>query len=101
MELQIYWKIKLGKKWVERAEADEDDCVNSRVVHKLGVAVPPEYLILKYLEAIAVEHKVDWTAPASDEDEEPSDEADEPAGDNDAAEDDFEDLEARFNSLGK
>ena len=57
-------KKQFGKKYsaafVERAQANLEDCVNERVVHKLSLHPPSAKLVYDYLETIAKEYDVEW-----------------------------------------
>eukprot|EP00629_Pelagomonadales_sp_RCC1024_P015499 CAMPEP_0119270548 /NCGR_PEP_ID=MMETSP1329-20130426/7508_1 /TAXON_ID=114041 /ORGANISM="Genus nov. species nov., Strain RCC1024" /LENGTH=345 /DNA_ID=CAMNT_0007270573 /DNA_START=188 /DNA_END=1225 /DNA_ORIENTATION=- len=56
-------ELKYGKEFAEDARGNMGSCANNRVVHKLGVAPPSAYLVIKYLGAIAQEHNVEWSEP--------------------------------------
>ena len=62
-EVAIQLELKYGEAFAEAARTNACECVNARVLHKLGVAPPSAYLVVKYLSAIAKEHNVDWTEP--------------------------------------
>lgn len=64
-------ELKYGLEFVEEARSNRGECVNGRVVHKLGVSPPSALLVMKYLTAIAKEHGVDnWTPAETGLDEE-------------------------------
>ena len=65
-EVAIQLELKYGPDFAAAARANENDAVNGRVAHKLGVAPPSAYLVIKYLAAIAAEHGVPWTEPDLD-----------------------------------
>lgn len=58
--------LKYGKEFFEDARKNTGDRANGRVVHKLGVAPPSAYLVVKYLKAIADEYKAAWEEPDLD-----------------------------------
>lgn len=62
-EIAHQLELKYGKEFAAEARANDKGCVNGRVLHKLGVAPPSAYLVVKYLGAIAEEHNVAWTEP--------------------------------------
>ncbi|EGB11811.1 hypothetical protein AURANDRAFT_4977, partial [Aureococcus anophagefferens] len=59
-EVAIQLELKYGEAFAEAARTNACECVNARVVHKLGVAPPSAHLVVEYLKAIAAEHGVDW-----------------------------------------
>ena len=62
-EVAFQLELKYGEDFANAARTNACECVNARVLHKLGVAPPSAYLVVKYLSAIAKEHQVDWTEP--------------------------------------
>ena len=62
--------LKYGKEFFNDARKNVGERANVRVVHKLGVAPPSAYLVVKYLKAIAEEYKVQWEVPDLDLSEE-------------------------------
>ncbi|KAH8056663.1 hypothetical protein JL721_9945 [Aureococcus anophagefferens] len=62
-EVAIQLELKYGEAFAEAARTNACECVNARVVHKLGVAPPSAHLVVEYLKAIAAEHGVDWAEP--------------------------------------
>jgi len=55
--------IKFGKPFAQDAMSNKDNCVNARVVHKLGILTPENYLVYQYLTDIAKSFSIDWKAP--------------------------------------
>jgi vacuolar protein sorting-associated protein IST1 len=53
---------KFGTKFAEQAEDNNNNCVNERLVAKLSVQPPSQYLVNRYLEELAKEFGVEWTA---------------------------------------
>ena len=62
-EVAVQLELKYGEEFAEAARTNACECVNARVVHKLGVAPPSAHLVVEYLKAIAAEHGVDWAEP--------------------------------------
>ena len=62
--------LKYGKEFFNDARKNVGERANVRSVHKLGVAPPSAYLVVKYLKAIAEEYKVPWEVPDLDLSEE-------------------------------
>uniref|UniRef100_A0A6S8D8R2 IST1 homolog n=1 Tax=Aureoumbra lagunensis TaxID=44058 RepID=A0A6S8D8R2_9STRA len=60
-EVAKQFELKYGPEFFEMAKNDQYECVNSRVVHKLGISPPSALIVIKYLVAIADEYNVDWT----------------------------------------
>eukprot|EP01117_Protostelium_nocturnum_P010337 TRINITY_DN3716_c0_g1_i4.p1 TRINITY_DN3716_c0_g1~~TRINITY_DN3716_c0_g1_i4.p1 ORF type:complete len:376 (+),score=99.45 TRINITY_DN3716_c0_g1_i4:214-1341(+) len=54
--------LKYGKEFVLDTMSNKDNCVNSRIVHKLSVQAPENYLVYQYLNEIAKSHNLDWKA---------------------------------------
>jgi len=63
-EVSRQLRLKYGKDWADAAKSNAANCVNARVVHKLGVSPPSAYLVIKYLAALAEEHSVEWAPTA-------------------------------------
>lgn len=55
---QLFYKF--GKEFANEAIMNKDNCVNARVVHKLAVQTPENYMVYNYLNEIAKGHGVDW-----------------------------------------
>ena len=62
-EVAVQLELKYGEEFAAAARTNACECVNARVVHKLGVAPPSAHLVVEYLKAIAAEHGVDWAEP--------------------------------------
>jgi|MDTB01.2.fsa_nt_gb hypothetical protein len=60
MEARKMFTIKYGKEFAESALMNENNVVNNRVVHKLGITPPNTFLILQYMKVIAKAHDVEW-----------------------------------------
>ncbi|KAI8612909.1 regulator of Vps4 activity in the MVB pathway-domain-containing protein [Chytriomyces sp. MP71] len=52
--------LKFGKDFGMNALENGNDCVNSRIVHKLGIQAPDAILVDQYLKAIANAYNVKW-----------------------------------------
>eukprot|EP01114_Cavostelium_apophysatum_P002807 TRINITY_DN1250_c0_g1_i1.p1 TRINITY_DN1250_c0_g1~~TRINITY_DN1250_c0_g1_i1.p1 ORF type:complete len:431 (+),score=92.36 TRINITY_DN1250_c0_g1_i1:99-1391(+) len=53
---------KFGKEFAMDAMTNKDNCVNARVVHKLSVQTPENYLVFQYLNEIARAFNLEWKA---------------------------------------
>eukprot|EP01118_Nematostelium_gracile_P004619 TRINITY_DN1543_c0_g1_i2.p1 TRINITY_DN1543_c0_g1~~TRINITY_DN1543_c0_g1_i2.p1 ORF type:complete len:444 (+),score=74.63 TRINITY_DN1543_c0_g1_i2:32-1333(+) len=53
---------KFGKELAMEAVHNKDNCVNARIVHKLSIQTPENYLVYQYLAEIAKAHNLDWKA---------------------------------------
>jgi hypothetical protein len=45
---------------------NKDNCVNARVIHKLAIQTPENYLVFQYLNEIAKSHNLEWRAEISE-----------------------------------
>lgn len=54
--------IKFGREMGLAAVHNKDNCVNARIVHKLSVQTPENYLVFQYLNEIAKSYNLDWQA---------------------------------------
>jgi len=54
--------LKFGKELAHQAMHNHDNCVNARVVHKLSIQTPENYLVFQYLNEIAKAYGLDWKA---------------------------------------
>mmetsp|Transcript_7025 Transcript_7025/g.18380 ORF Transcript_7025/g.18380 Transcript_7025/m.18380 type:complete len:327 (+) Transcript_7025:54-1034(+) len=54
-------ELKYGKEFCDAAKTGLDECVNTRVAHKLSISPPSAKIVLNYLSAIAKEYDIDWT----------------------------------------
>jgi vacuolar protein sorting-associated protein IST1 len=53
---------RFGKDFAMNAVHNKDNIVNARVVHKLSVQTPENYLVFQYLNEIAKSYNLDWKA---------------------------------------
>lgn len=53
---------KFGKEFALDAIHNKDNCANTRVVHKLSVQTPENYLVFQYLNEIAKAYNLEWKA---------------------------------------
>jgi len=53
---------KFGRELALAAVNNKDNCVNARVVHKLSIQTPENYLVFQYLNEIAKAFNLDWKA---------------------------------------
>jgi len=53
---------KFGKEFGNNAITNKEGCVNSRVIHKLSVQTPENYLVFQYLKEIAKSNNLEWKA---------------------------------------
>jgi hypothetical protein len=51
---------KYGSEFTKNAQNNVDGVVNVRLFQKLSVQPPSAFLVVRYLEEIALEYKVDW-----------------------------------------
>mmetsp|Transcript_31470 Transcript_31470/g.41623 ORF Transcript_31470/g.41623 Transcript_31470/m.41623 type:complete len:366 (+) Transcript_31470:121-1218(+) len=63
IEVKKQIKLKYGKAFVQRAEVNEGGICNERIVHKLSLQPPSQFLCVSYLQEIANKYEVDWTPP--------------------------------------
>ncbi|KAJ8609411.1 hypothetical protein CTAYLR_009086 [Chrysophaeum taylorii] len=56
-------ELKYGPEFTQEARTGENECVNTRVAHKLSIAPPSAKIVVNYLTAIAKEYDIEW-APA-------------------------------------
>jgi len=54
--------IKFGKEFAADAVHNTDNCVNARIVHKLSIQTPENYLVFQYLNEIAKMYNLAWKA---------------------------------------
>jgi len=54
--------VKFGKELALSAVHNKENCVNARVVHKLSIQTPENYLVFQYLNEIAKSFNLDWKA---------------------------------------
>jgi vacuolar protein sorting-associated protein IST1 len=54
--LRDQFGFKYGREFLLAANANKNDCVNARVVHKLNYATPEQVLVIQYLSEIAKSH---------------------------------------------
>jgi len=57
---QLFYKF--GKELAHQAMHNHENCVNARVVHKLSIQTPENYLVFQYLNEIAKAYGLDWKA---------------------------------------
>lgn len=55
---QLFYKF--GKEFANEAIMNKDNCVNARVIHKLAVQTPENYMVYNYLNEVAKSYGVDW-----------------------------------------
>ena len=65
MQVRKMFSLKYGKEFAESALMNENQVVNDRIVHKLGINPPNSFLVLQYMKEIASTHDVEWE-PAED-----------------------------------
>jgi vacuolar protein sorting-associated protein IST1 len=53
--------IKFGKEFGMECMSNTNNIVNARIVHKLSVMTPENYLVYQYLNEIAKSHNLDWS----------------------------------------
>jgi len=53
---------KFGREFAMGSMQNKDNCVNARVVHKLSIQTPENYLVFQYLNEIAKAYNLDWKA---------------------------------------
>jgi len=58
--------VKFGKHFAQEAMSNQNNCVNARVVHKLSILTPENYLVYQYLTEIAKSYGLDWKAPQTE-----------------------------------
>jgi len=54
--------IKFGRELATCAVHNKDNCVNARIVHKLSIQTPENYLVFQYLNEIAKSYNLEWKA---------------------------------------
>ena len=60
---------RYGKQFEQDSSENKDDCVNAKVVLKLGVAPPAQELVERYLKEIARTYRVSWPGAEDDSDD--------------------------------
>ncbi|KAJ3030509.1 UNVERIFIED_CONTAM: hypothetical protein HDU68_008797 [Siphonaria sp. JEL0065] len=61
--------LKFGRDLEQGALEGQNSCVNPRVIHKLNVKAPDEFLVDQYLKAIANSYNVQWDGLADKTDD--------------------------------
>ena len=51
---------KYGKEFIMETMSNNNNNVNARIVHKLAIQSPENYLVYQYLNEIAKLHNLDW-----------------------------------------
>ena len=62
-EVRQQFLFKYGESLANDAMENRGNCVNPKIIHKLSVCAPENYLVFEYLGNIAKKYNVEWSQP--------------------------------------